>query len=212
MGNLNKNNTMKKRFFFAILILVLATAALTSYSQDVNKWSKNKAKKWVAKKEWSGGLELMPHSSVNMQEFARQYKLNKPYWDAAFKFMKEHDLANIAKGKYPIDGDNVSASVTEDPSKDYEKTNWESHRKVVDLQYVISGEEVMGIYPSAKATVTKEYDEKKDVANYSAEGKLHHSVLGTFFLFFPSDAHRPNITPGGNKVVKKLVIKIKYTE
>jgi beta-galactosidase beta subunit len=28
-------------------------------------------------------------------------------------------------------------------------------------------------------------------------------------LFFPSDAHRPNITPGGNKLVKKIVIKIK---
>jgi biofilm protein TabA len=68
------------------------------------------------------------------------------------------------------------------------------------------------VYPAAKATVTKAYDEKKDVANYSAEGSLHPSVPGTFFLFFPSDAHRPNITPGGNKPVKKLVIKIKYTE
>jgi beta-galactosidase beta subunit len=28
-------------------------------------------------------------------------------------------------------------------------------------------------------------------------------------VFFPTEAHRPNITPGGNKVVKKTVIKIK---
>ena len=203
---------MKKEILSAILFFIFATTLLIVYSQDANKWSKHKAKKWMTTKEWAGGLELMPHASVNLQEFARQYALNKPYWDAAFKFMKEHNLATIPKGKYPIDGDNVTASVTEDPSKDYEKTNWESHRKMIDLQYVITGEEVMGIYPSAKATVTKEYDEKKDVANYSVNGKLLHSMPGTFFLFFPSDSHRPNITPGGNKVVKKLVIKIRYAE
>jgi beta-galactosidase beta subunit len=31
---------------------------------------------------------------------------------------------------------------------------------------------------------------------------------GTFFLFFPTDAHRPGIKVEGNDVVKKLVIKI----
>jgi biofilm protein TabA len=70
----------------------------------------------------------------------------------------------------------------------------------------------MGVWPVAKAAVTKEYDEKKDVANYSGEGKFYIGTPGTFFLFFPTDVHRPNITPGGNKVVKKIVIKIKAAE
>jgi beta-galactosidase beta subunit len=43
----------------------------------------------------------------------------------------------------------------------------------------------------------------------SGEGKIYAVPAGTFILFFPIDAHRPNITPGGNKVVKKIVIKIK---
>ena len=203
---------MKKEILFGILIFVFAIPLLTLQAQETSTWSKHKAKKWLAKKEWAGGLGLRTHPSVNVQEFARQYALNQSYWDAAFRFLKEHDLATIANGKYPVDGENVTASVTEDPSKDYEKTNWESHRKYIDLQYIISGEEIIGVYPSAKATVTKEYDEKKDVANYAAEGKLYHSIPGAFFLFFPSDAHRPNITPGGNKVVKKIVIKIRYRE
>ena len=203
---------MKKEILFTILIIGFIVTTLTVYSQDTNTWSKHKVKKWLVKKEWAGGLGLRTHPSVNVQEFARQYQLNKAYWDAAFLFLKEHDLATITNGKYPVDGDNVTASVTEDLSKDYEKTNWESHRKYIDLQYVIAGEEVIGVYPSAKATVTKEYDEKKDVVNYAAEGKLYHSIPGAFFLFFPSDAHRPNITPGGNKVVKKIVLKIRYAE
>jgi YhcH/YjgK/YiaL family protein len=205
-----KKQCMKNKI---LAITLLFTAFfLNLKAQDTNKWTKQSAKRWLAKKEWSGGLQLVPHFSVNVQEFARQYHRNKPYWDAAFRFIREHDLTAMPAGKYPIDGENVFATITEDPSKDLEKTNWESHRKYLDLQYIVSGEEVLGIYPSAKATVTKQYDEKRDAVNYSATGKLYHSVPGTFFLFFPSDAHRPNITPGGNKLVKKLVIKIKYAE
>ena len=50
---------------------------------------------------------------------------------------------------------------------------------------------------------------KKDAANYSVEGKFYGAGQGEFFIFFPSDAHRPNITPRGNKVVKKIVIKVR---
>ena len=188
----------------AFFLIIISALTLTAGAQSAHRWLK--------KKEWAGGLQLVPHRSVNVKEFARQYKLNKPYWDEAFAFMKKNDLVALPKGKYPIDGDNVYATITEDPSKDFVKTNWESHRKYIDLQYIIAGEEIIGIYPVAKATVIKEYDENKDVANYVAEGKLVHSVPGTFFLFFPTDAHRPNITPGGNKIVKKLVIKIKNAE
>jgi biofilm protein TabA len=174
-----------------------------------DEWTKKKAKKWFKHKEWLNGVPLTPHSSIDPLEFARQYHANKGAWEKAFIFLKEHDLKAIEKGRYPIDGENVFATVTEDPSKDFDKTNWESHRKYIDLQCVISGEEKMGKWPVAEATVTKPYDEKKDLANYSAEGKIHTIPAGTFIIFFPSDAHRPNITPGGNKIVKKIVIKVK---
>ncbi|MEP6673624.1 MAG: YhcH/YjgK/YiaL family protein [Ferruginibacter sp.] len=202
---------MKKKILLSFLTLIVAALLLNVSAQSTNNWSKHKAKKWMKKKEWAGGLQLNPHKTTNAQEFAHQYEINKTYWDKAFAFLKEHDLNTIAKGKYPIDAENVTASVTFDSSKDFEKTKWESHRKFIDLQYVIEGEEKIGLYPVAKATVIKEYDDKKDVANYEAPGKLYSAKPGTFFLFFPSDAHRPNITPGGNKPVKKIVIKIRYT-
>jgi len=77
---------------------------------------------------------------------------------------------------------------------------------------VIRGEEKMGKAPAASATVTKPYDDTRDLANYSAEGKIYTVPEVTFILFFPSDAHRPNITPGGNKVVKKIVVKVREAE
>ena len=196
---------MKKIIALPIL-LVFFFFNMQSAAQTI---SKRQAKKWFAKKEWIGGAKLNPHKSINKQELARQYQLNKVYWDKAFAFLRDHNLDSLPKGKYVIDGDNVTASVTEDPSKDFDKTNWESHRKFIDVQCIISGEEKMGVWPVAGATVTKEYDEKRDAANYTATGKFYVAGPGEFFIFFPADAHRPNITPGGNKVVKKIVIKVR---
>jgi biofilm protein TabA len=199
---------MKK--IVSVVIVFFVFSLCMQASAQTGEWGKDKAKKWFSKKEWLGGLHLNPHKSVDVREFARQYHLNKTYWDKAFAFLKNQDLKKIEKGKYPIDGDNVFASVTTDSTKNFDNTNWESHRKYIDLQYVISGEEKIGVYPVANATVTKEYEEKRDAANYSADGKLYSAVPGTFFIFFPSDAHRPNITSGGNKPDKKIVIKVRY--
>ena len=202
---------MKRKITLASLLLLLvaiSTQVVAQSAAATEAWSAKKAKKWFNKKEWLNGAPYTPHSAIDKQEFARQYHANKDYWDKAFTFLKEHDLKTLAVGKYPIDGTNVFASVTEDPSKDFEKTQWESHRKYIDLQCVITGEEKMGKFSLTGLTVTKPYDETKDVANYSGEGKIYDVPAGTFMIFFPSDAHRPNITPGGNKVVKKIVIKI----
>ena len=80
--------------------------------------------------------------------------------------------------------------------------NWKYERTDIEISKI-------GIYPVVNATVIKEYDEKKDAANYSADGKLYSAKPGTFFIFFPSDAHRPNITPWDNKPDKKIVIKVR---
>ena len=201
---------MKKRLLLPLLFVVFAGLFIPVCSQpnQAGEWTQHKAKKWFNKKEWMNGAPCTPNSSINKTEFAKQYHANKVYWDKAFAFLKGNNLNTIAVGKYPIDGTNVFASVTADPSKDFDKTQWESHRKYIDLQCVIEGEEKMGKSSLTQLTVTKPYDETKDGANYSGEGKIYAVPAGTFMIFFPSDAHRPNITPGGNKVVKKIVIKI----
>lgn len=201
-----------KRFLALSVFLTLITAITVNAQSAETAITKSKAAKWYKKKEWLNGVPLTPHKSINKDEFARQYRINKTYWDKAFAFLKEQNLQTIAKGKYPIDGDNVFASVTEDPGKDFDKTGWESHQKYIDVQCIIVGEEKMGKWPVAQVTsITKPYDEKKDVANYTAPGKFYTLPAGTFIIFFPGEAHRPNITPapGEHKVVKKIVIKVK---
>jgi biofilm protein TabA len=200
-------NNMKRVFLITSLFFSFGLGQLSAQS-TTNDWSEKKARKWFKKKEWLNETSIKPHSSIDKVQFAKQYHLNQAVWDKAFAYLKNTDLKALTNGRHVIDGTNVYAIVTEAPTKDYDKTAFESHQKYIDLQYVISGEEAMAKTNVTSVTVSKPYDEKADIAFYTGEGKIHNVPAGTFMLFFPADAHRPNITPGGNKVVKKIVIKI----
>ncbi|QEC65848.1 DUF386 domain-containing protein [Panacibacter ginsenosidivorans] len=203
---------MKKISVYFIMLL-LSVASLHAAAQITpTALTKKQVNDWFQKREWLAGLPLQPHASINKTVFARQYQLNKNYWDKAFAFLKEHDLATMAAGRYAIDGDNVYAIITENPTKVVDSAKWESHRNYIDLHLVIAGEEKIGVADITKLTVTMPYDVTKDLMNYSGDGNFYTAVPGTFFLFFPLDAHRPNITTGGNKPDKKIVIKIRYAE
>ena len=199
---------MKRFFLLASLLFCFSLNHLSAQSTN-SDWSKHKAKKWFKKEEWLSGLSATPHSSIDKIQFAKQYHLNQAAWDKAFAYLKNTDLKTLSNGRHVIDGDNVFAIVTGAPTKDYDKTAFESHRKYIDLQFVITGEEKMAKAPVTSVTVNKPYDEAADIAYYTGEGKIYTVPAGTFMLFFPTEAHRPNITPGGNKVVKKIVIKIR---
>ncbi|HZX58925.1 MAG TPA: YhcH/YjgK/YiaL family protein, partial [Mucilaginibacter sp.] len=162
-------------------------------------------------RRWAGDSKLKLKSSTNYLEFAKQYQANKQYWDQAFAFLNDSKLDTLKPGKYVIDGENVYATITDAPSKTFEQSAWESHRNYIDLQYVIRGKEKIGVAPVTSATVIKPYDAGRDAANYNADGQFYIAAPGEFFLFFPGDAHRPNIKVDGYDTVKKLVIKIRYT-
>jgi YhcH/YjgK/YiaL family protein len=194
----------------ALLTVFLLVAVIANAQQQ--ELTAKSAKTWVKSRIWANGLKLKLNSSTNNLEFAKQYAANKAIWDKAFEFLRERNLDQIAPGKYPIDGDNVYASVTEGPSKEFEQSAWESHQNYIDLQYVIKGKEKIGVAPLNSLTVTKPYDPAKDGANYSGNGKYYIATPDEFFLFFPSDGHRPNIKVDGYDKVKKLVIKIKVAK
>ena len=202
---------MKKIYLAATLFLSFTVFTLSAQEKS-NNWTEHKAKKWFKKKEYLNGLKATPHAAINKTEFAKQYHLNKAFWDKAFAFLRDTNLLTVKTGRHNIDGDNVYALVTEAPSKDYDKTAFESHKNYIDLQYVITGEENMGRTMVESLNVDKPYNERADIAYYTGDGKIYTVSQNSFLLFFPGEAHRPNITPGGNKVVKKVVIKIRVAK
>ena len=104
------------------------------------------------------------------------------------------------------------ATVSEYIPKEVEKGNIESHLRFVDLQYVLWGNEKMGL--ASDVEVRQAYNSKKDVAFYTSSRIKHYSAdAGSFFLFFPSDIHQPSVRGKGELVKsRKIVIKIEYVD
>lgn len=201
----NSFNRFNKVPRYALMALLVLTIYLNSKAQ-----TEKAIDKWMAKKEWANGLTLNLHPSVNKDSFYVAYHRNPKLWDAAFRFLRTHGLDTLSPGKYPIIGDAVFASVTEAPTHKPEEVKWESHSDYIDLQYIITGKESIGIADTSKAKIIKPYT--PDVINYEAEGTYYTAGPGEFFLFFPNNAHRPTITVPGYERDKKIVIKIRTAQ
>jgi DNA sulfur modification protein DndE len=156
-------------------------------------------------------LPLKPHNSINQKEFDRQYRANKPLWDKTFEFLRTTDLGKLEKGDYPLAGDSAVVKVTYGPAREEKDAKWEAHKKFIDVQLVGEGKEKIGVAEVSKATIVTPYNDSKDVANYEAVGCYYVAEPGTFFIFFPSDAHRPGIKLDNNNV-RKIVVKILAAE
>jgi YhcH/YjgK/YiaL family protein len=93
-----------------------------------------------------------------------------------------------------------------------EESVYEAHKKYIDLQYIVSGEEI--IYVSDISEVqecVESYDETKDIAFYQTAQSCRKVKLekDTFVILFPNDAHKPCISVCGNpSEVRKVVVKI----
>jgi biofilm protein TabA len=195
-----------------VALLTLFFIAISAHAQSDSAARVKAAGKWVKSHEWAKDLKIKPDPSINSVEFMRQYQSDKVLWDKVFAFLEDDKIKTMAPGKYPIDGDNAYAMISSGPPKKLEDIKWESHRKYIDLHYVISGKVKLGMAPVANATVTEPYSESRDAANYNVEGKFLTATPKEFFLFFPQDAHRPDIKVDGADSLKKLVIKIRYKE
>lgn len=191
----------------ALLLTLILTVTLANAQ---NKDSVATARKWVKSRVWAKDLKLKIDPSVNSVEFERQYEANPALWDKVFKFLGDSKLATLAPGKYPIEGTEAYAMITAGAPKNIDDVKWESHRKFIDLQYVMAGKVKLGVTPVSSAKITAPFDETRDAANYTAEGKYYEATPEAFFLFFPQDAHRPDIKVDGYDTLKKLVIKVPY--
>jgi YhcH/YjgK/YiaL family protein len=124
--------------------------------------------------------------------------------------LKTADLKNLPLGKQELEGEHLFVSVAEYYGKQKPDALYESHKKYIDIQYIIKGEEIMGLTTLDKVTLKEPYNEEKDIAFYDYDGGEYiKATPGNFFLFFPEDVHRPSITTGDSVLVKKIVVKLR---
>ncbi|MBA4321585.1 MAG: YhcH/YjgK/YiaL family protein [Odoribacter sp.] len=181
-----------------------------SGKRDPSTWDSERTDNWFEKGEWHKGWTVTPDNSINRTYLAKAWYKNSERWSKAFAFLKDNDLAKLELKRYELDGDNLFVLVSEYNTKNPEDTKFEAHRKYIDIQYVATGCELIGISPlTSQDSVLQEYNATKDIEFLSVkESKMVKATPANFFVFFPEDAHMPGLREENLVKVRKIVIKI----
>jgi biofilm protein TabA len=94
------------------------------------------------------------------------------------------------------------------------EARFEAHRRYIDLQYLWSGEEWIGLSPLHRLAGDISYNRKTDVKFFKFTGDSSVLLMraGMVAVFFPEDAHAPGIACGRNGLVAKTVVKVLIPE
>ncbi len=88
---------------------------------------------------------------------------------------------------------------------------FESHRKLIDVQVVFAGEELMEFADVARLTVREAYNPDRDLVVYGdfAGAAVLPFRAGETAVYFPADGHMPGLRPAAVAgLVRKVVVKI----
>ena len=132
----------------------------------------------------------------------------------AIEFLRLHDIRNLPDGTVEIDGTRVYASVQRYDTMQNTAPKFECHRKYIDVQYIVSGEEIIGWAPIERMTVTEAYDPGKDICfGAVAPGKWTPVFLqaGQLAVLYPEDGHAPKLAAGAPTPVMKIVVKVEVS-
>lgn len=141
----------------------------------------------------------------------------------SLRFLQNTDFTKIPDGKYNMPFESEGLNLTQDENIFYIVQRYitqpiaegklETHRKYLDIQYIASGEEILGYAPNHNLEVITPYDETKDISFYAKLTNLSTIILKEkmFCILYPNAAHMPGKYLFAPSEVLKVVIKIKVS-
>ncbi len=132
-----------------------------------------------------------------------------PRFAAAFDFLRTMP-ANLPNGREEIDGNRLFAIVQSYTTTAAAERKFEHHRKYADIQFLVSGEEIIEHISIAGLEVDVPYNAEKDYGLLREPAIKSATVLrpGELGIFFPEDAHKPGCSVHAPVVVRKVVVKV----
>ena len=124
------------------------------------------------------------------------------------EYIQNTDFDKVENGKYFLDSNNLFAIVSEYETKSIDKAKLESHKKYIDIQFIVEGKEQIGYVEYTNQNPTVAYDAEKDVMFFEEEVTLLPFSKGVFGIFYPSDLHQPCIQTEKVSKVRKVVVKV----
>ena len=137
---------------------------------------------------------------------SKKYELLNNNFKIVFDYLKNNNLKEMALGRHEIKGDELFFNLQEGETKPVQKL--EAHKKYIDIQVVITGEEYMGYTNISNTTVCEEYNEEKDVMFLNGKVDKLRADETRFLIFYPEDAHMPSLCLTEPQNVRKAIFKI----
>lgn len=128
----------------------------------------------------------------------------------AIHYIKTTDFMSMKQADYPIEGDQMFVKVFDNTSKTVEESHPELHKKYIDVQFWVTGSELMGICPKKKEYEVVQEDKGQDLYLLGeVEGEQFLRMeQGDYIILFPNDVHRPGIAEREPETYRKAVVKV----
>lgn len=129
---------------------------------------------------------------------ADKYVSLHPEFRAVFEALKAYTEDTPAE-KNVIDGEKAFINYSSYVNKDAGECKFESHKKYIDIQFVVSGREFIDVCAADGLTYTENRLDEGDIAFFETPEKFSTADLGAgdFVILFPGEAHRPLVAPDG---------------
>lgn len=139
----------------------------------------------------------------------KSYQLSEILYQRFIQFIETLDLSNLSLGRHEL-GDGIFAMVQQYSTKDVEGAMYEAHKKYVDVQLMLSGEERMDVSTLKSLVTTVDYTEVSDAQLFTHQKPDYTWLLyaNDLAIFFPEDAHCPGLTAKSTTQVQKVVFKV----
>lgn len=139
----------------------------------------------------------------------RLYDGLQPEVVRGLRYLAETDFSRLPDGRQDIDGDSVFANLLRYETKEANDTP-EAHRAYIDIQYLIEGEELVGVAPLSAMTDVAEAHPERDLWLYHGPTQPLTIGRGRFLVLWPDDAHAPGIAVDGRPApCRKCVVKVR---
>ena len=129
----------------------------------------------------------------------------------ALETMKEIDLADIAPGRYELDGERLFYLVEDATPRPVDECSAETHRDYVDIQIPVGARERFGFsLPQDGFAPSEELFPERDIAFYpTPENEFFMDLApGSYAVFLPGELHRSCVAFAGRKPFRKVVVKL----
>jgi len=131
----------------------------------------------------------------------------------AIRYLSQLNKKDLLPGKHIVN-ERFFYNVQEYETTGEKNKPFESHRKYIDIQLLVSGEEEMQITDVQRLSVARDYDNERDCSLYRPCDTAAKVFLrpGSLIVLFPRDAHRSMSYAGKSSKVLKIVGKLAVRE